>query len=137
MVARVASRRSTDSSVPIQPKSRAAAVDRSKSPILVGDVRWAMTGLGSSWKLSGGSMLSDAVTKVSKKRQVRRAISLSDVASAPEIASVPASTGGTLTHRAIAGEISQARMKGAVIGIAPRPAYQTNTAANEVMRRLP
>ena len=78
MVASVASRRSTASSVPIQPKSRAAAVDSSKRPILVGDVRWATTGFGSSWKLSGGSMLSAAVTNVSKKRQVRRAISRSD-----------------------------------------------------------
>ena len=44
---------------------------------MVGEVRWARTGAGSSWKLSGGSMLSLGVTKVSKKRQVRRAISRS------------------------------------------------------------
>ena len=41
--------------------------------MLVGEVRCATTGLGSSWKLSGGSMWSAAVTKVSKYRQVRRA----------------------------------------------------------------
>ena len=34
-------------------------------------------GAGSSWKLSGGSMLSADVTKVSKNRQVRRAVRLS------------------------------------------------------------
>ena len=39
-----------------------------------GEVRWASAGTGSSWKLSGGSMWSAAVTKVSKYRQVRRAI---------------------------------------------------------------
>src|ERR1019366_10821328 len=42
--------------------------------MLVGDVREATTGTGSSWKLSGGSQLSCAVTKVSKKRQVLRAV---------------------------------------------------------------
>ncbi len=41
--------------------------------MLVGEVRWATTPRGSSWKLSGGSQLSVAVTKVSKKRQVLRA----------------------------------------------------------------
>src|SRR5260221_13025921 len=105
--------------------------------MLVGDVRWAMTGLGSSWKLSGGSMLSAAVTKVSKKRQVRRAISRSEFTSECEIGRLPASTGATLTRRAIAGENSQARMKGAATVIAERPACQTNNAANEGMKRLP
>jgi len=41
---------------------------------LVGDVRWAATDSGASWKLSGGSMLSAGVTKVSKKRHVCLAI---------------------------------------------------------------
>ena len=41
--------------------------------MFVGEVREAMTGTGSSWKLSGGSQFSWAVTKVSKKRQVLRA----------------------------------------------------------------
>jgi hypothetical protein len=44
--------------------------------MLVGDVRWATTGFGASWKLSGGSMWSSGVTNVSKKRQVRRATEL-------------------------------------------------------------
>src|SRR6185369_7418006 len=41
--------------------------------MLVGEVRLATTPRGSSWKLSGGRWLCSAVTKVSKKRQVRRA----------------------------------------------------------------
>ena len=41
--------------------------------MLVGDVRWATTGSGSSWKLSGGRAWSSGPTKVSKNRQVRRA----------------------------------------------------------------
>ena len=58
-----------------------------------------------------------AVTNVSKKRQVRRAISRSDLASDAEIARLPASAGATLTQRAIAGANSQARMKGAATGM--------------------
>ena len=34
-------------------------------PMLVGDVRWAMTPPGSSWKLSGGSQWSSGPTKLS------------------------------------------------------------------------
>ncbi len=47
-IARVASSRSTVSIIPIQPKSRAAATDKRYRPRLVGDVRWATTGTGSS-----------------------------------------------------------------------------------------
>ena len=39
--------------------------------MLVGEVRCATTGFGSSWKLSGGSAWSSGATNVSKKRQVR------------------------------------------------------------------
>ena len=52
--------------VPAQPKSRALTADSRYRPRLVGEVRWASTGRGSSWKLSGGSIWSSAVTKVSK-----------------------------------------------------------------------
>ena len=55
MVASVASRRSTISRVPIQPKSRAVTVASRYIPMFVGEVRCATTGSGSSWKLSGGS----------------------------------------------------------------------------------
>ena len=82
-------------------------------------------------------MLSAAVTNVSKNRQVRRAISRSARASAAEIARLPASTGATLTQRAIAGESSQARMKGAATGNAARPAMPDGQAASDVIRRLP
>src|SRR5688572_1783078 len=41
--------------------------------MLVGDVRCATLGTGSSWKLSGGSQLSSGPTKVSKYAHVRRA----------------------------------------------------------------
>ncbi len=66
MVASVDSSRSTASTVPTQPRSRAETIDSRYRPRLVGEVRWASTGLGSSWKLSGGSMLSAGVTNVSK-----------------------------------------------------------------------
>ena len=46
MVASVASSRSTISSVPIQPKSRAVTVASRYIPMLVGEVRCATTGLG-------------------------------------------------------------------------------------------
>ena len=73
-VASVASRRSTISSVPIQPKSRAVTVASRYIPMFVGEVRCATTGPGSSWKLSGGSPWSSGPTNVSKNRQVRRAV---------------------------------------------------------------
>src|SRR5689334_20751024 len=82
-------------------------------------------------------MLSASVTKVSKNRQVRRAIRRRARASFGEIANLAASAGATLTQRAIAGEISQPRIKGAATGTAARPVYQTASAANEVMNRLP
>src|SRR5580658_2189125 len=42
--------------------------------MLVGDVREARRTTGCSWKLSGGSQFSSAVTKVSKKCHVFRAV---------------------------------------------------------------
>ena len=72
IVASVASRRSTMSSVPIQPKSRAVTVASRYIPMFVGEVRWATTGVGSSWKLSGGRPWSSGPTNVSKNRHVRR-----------------------------------------------------------------
>ena len=84
MVASVASSRSTISSVPIQPKSRAVTVASRYMPMFVGEVRCATTGLGSSWKLSGGRAWSSGPTNVSKNRQVRRAIRRSAATSAAE-----------------------------------------------------
>ena len=42
--------------------------------MFVGDVRGATMGAGVSWKLSGGSQFSPALTNVSKKRHVWRAV---------------------------------------------------------------
>src|SRR5688572_17779942 len=79
--------------------------------MFVGDVRCAMTDAGSSWKLSGGNQLSSAPTKVSKKRQVRRAITrANDVSST--LNCFRSAVRGLLTQYAISGEISQIRESG-------------------------
>ena len=118
MVVSVASSLSTASLVPIQPKSRALATDSRYRPRLVGDVRWAISGTGSSWKLSGGSMLSPTVTKVSKNRHVRRAVRRSARASATLTGNCPAITGDRLAQRAIPGTAAQSAANGrpAVVG---------------------
>ena len=113
IAAKAASQRSITSRAPIQPKSRADTIDRRYSPILVGDVLWATTGFGVSWKLSGGSMLSAAVTNVSKKRQVRRATSRSAVASLPLTARLAAAPGGRLARQATRGETVHSASSGA------------------------
>src|SRR5579862_4931801 len=81
--------------------------------MLVGDVRWATTGRGSSWKLSGGSIRSSAVTKVSKYRQVRRATNLNARASAGDTAGCPATRVDLLIQTATAGDAAQRIRKGA------------------------
>ena len=75
--------------------------------MLVGEVRWATTGRGSSWKLSGGSQLSSAVTNVSKKRQLRRAAVRMICRSSPVSCSGGRVTIGRLIKRATAGERAQ------------------------------
>src|SRR5438067_13446404 len=83
--------------------------------MLVGDVRCAMSGCGSSSKLSGGSQLSSCPAKVSKKRHVRRAASLAARASF----AVNVSTSITLwrlTQCAIVGDKIHASRKGAATG---------------------
>src|ERR1700674_145658 len=72
--------------------------------MLVGDVRCATTGAGSSWKLSGGRKCSAATTKVSKNRHVRRAVtrSIRTVAAHGDIA--PAVRTGTLIRCASQGD---------------------------------
>src|SRR4051812_619400 len=112
IVVNVCSSRSTMSIVPIQPRSRAVTVDSRYIPMLVGDVRWATTGAGSSWKLSGGSQLSDAPTNVSKKSHVRRAVRRSDSIS-PEVSWAAATTeAGVLTTRATNGDSSHSARNG-------------------------
>src|SRR6266702_2559847 len=119
MVDSVASRCSAASVVPSQERSRAVAVERRYRPRLVGDVRWASAGTGSSWKLSGGSMLSAAVTKVSKNRQVRRAISRSAWASAVDTDMRPAILGDWLVQRATTGEAIHNADSGKASGLVP------------------
>ena len=97
--------------------------------MLVGDVRCATAGFGSSWKLSGGSMLSSAVTNVSKKPQVRRAISRSAWASSAEIGGSPDSCEGRLIQRAMAGASSHRTMNGAATGVEPGLPDATSPAA--------
>ena len=68
----------------------------------MGEVRWATTGFGVSWKLSGGSEFSAGTTNVSKKRQVRRAMRRSACDSASLSAWLRSSAGGWLARSAIA-----------------------------------
>ena len=113
MVASVTSIRSTISSVPIQPKSRAVTIASRYIPMFVGEVRCATTGRGSSWKLSGGSPWSSGPTNVSKNRQVRRAVRRSGAMSAADSCSAAVSAGGWLTHLATRGDSSHSTMNGA------------------------
>ena len=98
---------------PASRRSRAASVERRYSPMFVGEVRWATTGLGSSWKLSGGRKCSSAVTNVSKKRQVRREASRRDrTFAADSSGSVPLCRGGRLIQCATAGAHTHTTTKG-------------------------
>jgi hypothetical protein len=74
--------------------------------MLVGEVRCAEPRGGSSWKLSGGRWWSSAPTKLSKKRQVRRATMPRKVRSAGESRGAGA-TSGRLNHQDSAGAASQ------------------------------
>lgn len=49
----------------MNPRSNAATVDRRCIAMFVGEVLIAIIGVGSSWKLSGGSHLLSEVTKLS------------------------------------------------------------------------
>src|SRR5437762_2788611 len=81
--------------------------------MLVGDVRAATVGAGSSWKLSGGSQFSSAVAKVSKKCQVLRAMRRSRVNCSTLSSGVGCSI-GKLIHDAIHGAASQRTKQGTV-----------------------
>ena len=90
--------------------------------MLVGEVRRATTGSGVSWKLSGGSLFDAAVTKVSKKRQVRRAIRRRLMASGSDNDRRPGTGRERLAHRATAGDAIQAAANTAAMGQVPCPA---------------
>ena len=74
--------------------------------MFVGEVREAIVGAGTSWKLSGGSQFSCAVTKVSKKCHVLRAVRLRKV-NCSAVKSGVADSMGWLIHQAIHGAASQ------------------------------
>jgi len=88
-------------------------------------------GFGSSWKLSGGSAWSSALTNVEKKRQVRRAISLSARASAADGAFVRTASHGRLLQRATAGDAAQSSRNGNAIGHAAGRTHTQSTAATQ------
>ena len=93
------------------------------------------TGVGSSWKLSGGNMWSAGVTKVSKKRHVRRAISRKARASPSRHLQMAARRDGDrLAQRAIAGEAIQSAANGSASGHVPCPHAEATTSATAPMR---
>jgi hypothetical protein len=74
-------------------------------------------------------MCSSAVTKVSKKRQVRRAIKRRNRVSASEAGWWVDASDGRLAHRAMAGDNSQRMRNGTAIGHELGATHATRTAA--------
>ena len=91
--------------------------------MLVGDVRDAMIGVGISWKLSGGSQCSSAVTNTSKKCQVLRAVPRRKPSCERESVGM-AGPMGRLTHQAIHGEANQAPSTRKAVGQIRRAAWE-------------
>src|SRR5262245_45483693 len=79
--------------------------------MFVGEVRWATTGIGSSWKLSGGSQLSSGPTKVSKNLQVLRATLRANLDSF-SVSCLRSGGRGLLSQYATTGEASQITTNG-------------------------
>ena len=123
--------------VPIQPNSRAAATDSRYKPMFVGEVRFAITACGISWKLSGGSMLCCAVTKVSKKLQVWRAMMRSRCSSSAVSVSRRAVRAGRLTTRATMGAHSHASRSGTAIQGTPPASSSRNRVRPKTSRTPP
>ena len=96
--------------------------------MLVGEVRCATTGLGSSWKLSGGSPWSSGATNVSKKSHVRRAIRRRVSTSSFDSSPAGDAEAGRLTQRATTGESSHRTRNGSAIQIALGFTAATTTA---------
>src|SRR5713226_360998 len=97
--------------------------------MFVGDVRCATTGLGVSWKLSGGNAWSSGPTNVAKNRHVRRAIDRRARTSSDESGWVTAVLRGTLIHRATAGDTAHSIRKGSAAGQASGRPHATATDA--------
>ena len=105
--------------------------------MLVGDVRCATTGFGSSWKLSGGRKLSSGPTKVSKNRQVRRAVARRVATSCGDMVGVLDTRGGWLTHRATRGDRAHSTTNGPAIAQAPGRMNATSAAAARASTSAP
>src|ERR1019366_7471294 len=105
--------------------------------MLVGDVRWAATDSGASWKLSGGSMLSAGVMKASKNRHVLRAIRRKLCASASASGRRPKTRGDRLAQSATVGEANQAAANTAAKGHVCRPQSQATPIATVPMIKAP
>ena len=88
--------------------------------MLVGDVRWAITGAGSSWKLSGGRSCSCVVTWTSKYRHVRRATRRSASMSS-RVAPISAELYGTQIFVATNGAATQNAATTPATSAAPPP----------------
>ena len=142
MVASVASSRSTISSVPIQPKSRAVTVASRYIPMFVGEVRCATTGRGIVLEVVGRQPVvlgpdegleepPGPAGGQAERRRCRR----------PTAAPRPISAGGRLTHRATSGDSSHRTMNGAAIQAALGFRTRTRTAATaaiaDAARHLP
>ena len=82
-------------------------------------------------------MLSAGVTKASKKRHVRRAVSRNPSASLLDIAKRPATSGDWLVQRANAGETSQSIAKGSANGQVPSPENADTAKARPAMTIAP
>ena len=95
--------------------------------MFVGDVRCATTGLGVSWKLSGGKAWSPGPTNVVKNRHVRRAINRSARASASDRGSAGVALRGMLIQRATAGDTTHRQRNTDAVGHASGRT-QTTTA---------
>src|SRR6058998_3215522 len=94
------------------PKSYAARLAGSAMPMFVGEVREAITGVGYSWKLSGGSQLSSGATNSAKYLQLRRA-SVRRNTRCSDVRSGMRRRSGVLIHQAIAGASNQGTRNGA------------------------
>ncbi len=100
--------------------------------MLVGEVRCAIAGPGSSWKLSGGSQWSASPTKVSKNAQVLRAILRRNRACA-SVRWAARRCRGRLSHQAIPGDANQSASTGraAARALGPTTATPANAATDD------
>src|ERR1043166_9314271 len=101
--------------------------------MLVGEVRWATTGFGVSWKWPGGRAWSSAPTNVSKNRHVRRAINRSARVSSDVAGAVLEASRGMLIHCATAGDAAQIANRARAAGHASGRTH--TTAAHAAVAR--